>query len=89
MSKQDRAAMTTDQKLDAILDRLEEGDRRFDRMDTDWTLAMNFMHEVALERGREDLATRIRETMIERRPNGQAEGDVPTSPDNERPTDAE
>jgi hypothetical protein len=87
-AKPDRSTMTTDQKLDAILDRLEEGDRRFDRMDTDWTIAMNFMHEVALERGREDLAQRIRETVAERRPNGAVDHDVPTNPSNGRPPDA-
>lgn len=74
MPKPDRSTMTSDQKLDAILDRL-------DRIDTDWTIAMNFLHEVAIDRGREDLAKRINETMHERRPNGAVDfHDEPTSP---------
>jgi hypothetical protein len=60
--------------------RLEEGNRRFAAIEADWTIAMNFMHEVAKERGNEDLARRIQEAVYERRPNGHYGDDEKTNP---------
>lgn len=80
--RQERKKLSDRELLELIHDRLDDGDAHFARIDADWTLAMNFMHEVALERGREDLAKRIRETVIQRRPNGNVDfHEEPTNPD--------
>lgn len=97
MSRAARQGMTDRQlleslheRLDGIDDRLREGDGRFasleshlQRVDADWTIAMNFLHAVSLERSRPDLAGQIEATIAERRPaNGSTHPDLSDEPTN-------
>jgi hypothetical protein len=85
--KPDRATMTDrelllslHERIDDVDRRLEDGNRHFTNVDADWTIAMHFLHEIALERGRADLAQQIDHAIRERRPTNGATHDEPTNP---------
>lgn len=59
MTKIDRSNLTADQKIDAILDRLDEGHDRFARVEANQSIAFNWMRELALTRGRRDLVEQM------------------------------
>lgn len=65
-AKTDTSNMTSDEKLDFIIDRLKEGDRRFGFIEADISIAFNWMKELAMKRGREDIAAQIEKRMEDR-----------------------
>lgn len=84
----DQNELSVDDKLNLILDqqeaikerlaavdrRLNQGAEEFALQRADWSIAMNFMRELALERGRSDLAAQVDRLLEERKVPGHANG---------------
>lgn len=89
-----------DEWREKVDDRLREGDQRFGRieasvarMDGNMGLVMNSTRTLCKARGldveRGMLDAALQDWEAARRPNGEVACEVPTNPENERPTDAE
>lgn len=81
-----RAEMTTDQKLDAILDRLEEGDREFLELRADFGIIASSVKALCDVRGLDDHVQALGQRLAERFPVANGAGhDEPTNPEHDRP----